>query len=235
MNSEVRQAVGLVLGTISLICLTSFLTLALILQSYIPLSISGIFALTGLVSAWLLWGDHIKFALTDPPGVWAFLFPTLRVSPEAVDIIIARACADPHLARTMGQTLKNAIRSQSPRNPQALDALDWFVPGSKTRSSWRIVKGKLTVDIEHADFRIAHARLYVRRALLPDTVITGIEQMPLADLVEIPILRPGNIVEAADIRMKPDAVMFDIFRDRRDIIEVIQVLEAIHTKNPRKA
>lgn len=230
-RDDARNDIGSIMGLISLVVLAVSLTALVvtsplatpsgqnILIAFILLSIMGSFA-----SAWLFWGHQALEAIT------AMRTP-IRVSPEVVDIIIARACAEPHLARAMVQILKNAIRSHSHRNPQALDALDIFVPSAKMRTIWRLRDRTLSVEVDHLDFRIAHGRLYVRRGLLPDTVVTGIDRTPLADLIEIPILRAGNIVDSADIRMKPDAVVFDIFRDRRDIADIIETLEALHARN----
>ena len=231
MNSPSRKDAASILGLIGLVMLVLSAT-ALILTS--PLQTQSgqntliafvvLSTLATVASGWVLWGEQALITIEE-------LRTPLKVSPEAVDIIIARACAEPHLARTMVQTLKNAIRSHSHRNPQALDALDVFVPSARMRTIWRLHDRTLSVEVAHTDFRIAHSRLYVRRELLPDTVVTGIDRMPLADLIEIPILRAGNIVDVVDIRMKPDAVVFDIFRDRRDIAEIIQTLEALHAKS----
>ena len=224
MKSTFQDETGSIIGMISMVGLAMALTATFIIGAE-PLAILAIaaFAIGCIGAAGLLWGESAIEAVRT-------LRTPLRISPEAVDIIIARACADPQGAGTMVQTLKNAIGSHSHRNPQALDALDWFVPSSRTRSRWRVSDNILSVEVDHPDFRIAHGRLYVRRELLPDTVVTAIERMPLADLIEIPILRAENIVDATDIRMKPDAVVFEIFRDRRDINEIIQALEAIHAR-----
>lgn len=154
-----------------------------------------------------------------------------RIDPAAVDIILARAQSEPHLARAIGKSLRNAIRVHSSRNPDALQALDWVIRGSSTQHTWRMKNGILSVDVEHRDFQIRHGRLYVHRPLLPDTVITGIDGARLSDIISIPLLRDDISVEASDIRLKQDAVVFDVFRDRRDLEGVIQALGALDRKH----
>jgi hypothetical protein len=175
-------------------------------------------------SGWVLWREQILETIER-------LRTPLKVSPEAVDIILARAIAEPHVARAMIQSIRNAIRSHPSRKYDALVALDWFIPGTGTRSHWQLRNRTLSVEVTHPDFRIAHGRLYLRRELLPDTIVTGIDRMRLADLIEIPFLRKENSIDAAGIRFKQDAVVFDVFRDRREIDDLYEALWALHNKS----
>lgn len=231
MKGAKRTDIGTIMGVTSLaVLLTSTTTLVLSspiatpFATFIILSILGLSLMGSIASAWLLWGPQTVEEIQR-------LRTPLKVSPEAVDIILARAIAEPYLGRMMIETLKNAIGSYSSRNTFSLIVLNWFIPGTSTTSHWELHNRKLSVQVTHPDFRIAHGRLYLRRQMIPETIITGIEHMRLIDLIEIPFLRSDNFIEAANIRFKPDAVVFDVFRDERTLDEVFEALRALHDKS----
>lgn len=231
MSSPSRRDAASILGLIGLVMLVLSGTVLIVtsplqtqrgqdtLIAFVLLS-----TLATVASGWVLWREQILETIES-------LRTPLKVSPEAVDIIIARAIAEPHVARTMIQSIRNAVRSHSSRNHAAFVALDWFIPGTGTRSYWCLRDRTLSVEVTHPDFRIAHGRLYLRRELLPDTIVTGIDRMRLADLIEIPFLRAENHIDAAGIRLKKDAVVFNVFRDGRDLDEVYEALRALHDKS----
>lgn len=197
---------------------------------------TGVAILLGSLAIWF-----VSKMRTDPAYDPFEFFERVRrgplIDPAAVDIILARAQSEPHLARAIGKSLRNAIRVHSSRNPDALQALDWIIRGSSMQHTWRMKDRTLGVDIEHRDFQIRHSRLYVHRPLLPDTVISGIDHTRLSDIIEIPLLRRDIFVEASDVRLKQDAVVFDVFRDRRDlegVIEALGALERAHSEDITK-
>ena len=191
---------------------------------------AGVAILLGSLAIWL-----VSKMRTDPAYDPFEFFERVRrgprIDPAMVDIILSRAQAEPHLARAIGKSLRNAIRVHSSRNPDALQALDWIIRGTSTHNTWRMKGRTLGVEVEHRDFQIRHGRLYVHRPLLPDSIITGIDRTRLSDIVDIPLLRDDILVEASDVRLKQDAVVFDVFRDRRDLEDVIQALGALDRKH----
>lgn len=164
-------------------------------------------------------------------GIYRYIRKGPCIDPPVVDIVLARAIAEPHLARAIGKSLRNAIKAHSQRNPDALDALDWLVRKPGIHPFWRLQDRTLSVIIEHPLFRIDYGKLLIDTEAIPASVVTAIDSRPLCEIIDIPFLRRDVMVSQADISVKSGCYAFDVFRDRRDLEGVIEALDALERAN----
>lgn len=148
-----------------------------------------------------------------------------ELGPVATEIVISRALAEPRLADSIMASLRVATRH---RDMHDLEALNWIVPGTPEDIFWCVDGKSFEVVAKWPNgMQIGSQGLTIPNALLPAAIRASLADRRLGDLFDLPFARPDHRIEEYNIRRTENAVILDIFRDRRDFSTVAQTLKAI--------
>lgn len=150
----------------------------------------------------------------------------IMLSGAATEVIMDHARKHPELNRALAQSLDALLRSGIEGHEQMLN---WILPGNPVQARWSLIGREIRINANWDNgTEIMADALLLPKGSIPHAVIHTMADRMLEEIVEVPFVRRGHLIEEGQVSIAADGrPLLDIFRDRRTVREAISQLESM--------